>query len=100
MSYENFPASTTPEPKPAPKKTDYRNVITGVLVAGLLGTWGYIIYDKNQNKLEKTVLTTQVDSANSSAKTLQQELNDETAKVDMLKSTNAKADSLLRTKDK
>ena len=100
MSFENFPASSTPEPKPVQKKTDYRNIITGVLVVGLLGTWGYIIYDKNQNKQEKAVLTTQVDSANSSARTLQQELNDATAKIDMLKSTNAKADSLMRTKDK
>lgn len=99
MSFENFP-STSPEPKPVQKKTDYRNLITGVLVAGLLGTWGYIIYDKNQHKQEKTVLTTQRDSASSTANTLQQELNDASAKIDMLKSTNSKADSLIRSKDK
>ena len=101
MSFENFPSSTTPEqPKPVKKNNDYRNIITGVLVAALLGTWGYIIYDKNQVKQEKTQMTTQIDSTNSSNNQLQKELNDATSRIDMLKSTNAKADSLLRTKDK
>ena len=90
MSYENFPSgSTPPEVKPVQKKADYRNLIMGALVAGLLGTWGYIIYDKNQNKQVQTQLITQRDSSNSSNGQLQTELNDATAKIDMLKTTNA-----------
>ena len=100
MSFENFPASTPTEQKPVQKKSDYKNFALGALIVGLLGTWGYIIYDKNQTKQVQTQLTSQRDSANSSNGQLQQELNDATAKIDMLKSTNAKADSVLRTKDK
>ena len=102
MSFENFPTSSTPpvDPTPVKKTNDSRNIIIGVMVAALLGTWGYIIYDKNQVKQEKTLLTTQVDSTNSSNNLLQKELNDATARIDMLKSTNAKADSLIKTKDK
>ena len=101
MSFENFPTSTTPpEQKPVKKKTDYRSLLTGGLVVALLGTWGYIIYFKNQTKQKETQQSVQIDSSNSANNQLQKELNDATARIDMLKSTNAKADSLIRTKDK
>jgi hypothetical protein len=32
---------------PTPQK-DNRTIIYGVLIAALLGTWGYIIYDKSK----------------------------------------------------
>jgi len=77
MSFENFP--TTPPPTP-PKQTtprnDYRNIITGALVVILLGTWGYIIWDKNKTKETTQQLTSQIVTSDSSKNELQRELND------------------------
>jgi len=101
MSFENFP--TTPPPTP-PKQTtprnDYRNLITGALVVILLGTWGYIIWDKNKTKETTQQLTSQIVTSDSSKNELQRELNDAAMRLDMLKTTNSRADSLMKTKDK
>ena len=100
MSFENFPAGTEPQPKPAPKKNDYRTILTGGLLVALLGTWGYIIWDKNKTNQKTQELTTQISSSDSAKNELQTELNDATMRLDMLKTTNARADSLIKTKDK
>jgi predicted nuclease with TOPRIM domain len=101
MSFENFP--TTPPPTP-PKQTtsrsNYRNIITVVLVVILLGTWGYIIWDKNKSKEQTQQLTSQIVTSDSSKNELQRELNDAAMRLDMLKTTNSRADSLMKTKDK
>jgi hypothetical protein len=65
-----------------------------------LGTWGYLIWDKSKTKEEKQTLTTQIVNADSSKNELQRELNDAAMRLDMLKTTNSRADSLLKTKDK
>ena len=54
MTNTNYPSatSTTPQPQPA-KNKNTKNLIIGILAAGLLGTWGYLLYDKN--KAEKTI---------------------------------------------
>ena len=99
MSFENFPAGETPEQKPIPKKNDSRTILTGILLVALLGTWGYIIWDKSKNKDEKQQLTTQVVTSDSAKNQVQNELNDALGRLDMLKSSNARADSLIKTKD-
>jgi DNA repair ATPase RecN len=66
----------------------------------LLATWGYIIYDKNKTKQEKQDLTAQIVNSDSSKNELQRELNDAALRLDNLKTSNVKADSLLKTKDK
>lgn len=101
MSFENFPESNPPQQTPqTPKKNDYRTILTGILLVALLGTWGYIIWDKDKNKQEKQQLTTQIVTSDSSKNELQKELNDATMRLDMLKTTNARADSLINTKNK
>jgi len=101
MSYENFPESDNPGEKTVVvKNNNNRNVLTGILIVALLATWGYIIYDKNKTKQEKQDLTTQIVNSDSSKNELQRELNDAALRLDMLKTSNVKADSLLKTKDK
>ena len=100
MSFENFPAGETPQQKPTPKKNDYRTILTGGLLVALLGTWGYIIWDKNKTNQKTQQLTTQVAASDSSKNELQKEFNDATMRLDMLKTSNARADSLIKTKDK
>lgn len=104
MSFENFPKSTPPEPEYRPvepeRNSNTRNILIGLLIIALLGTWGYIIWDKNKTKEQTQVLTTQVVESDSAKNELQRELNDAAMRLDMLKTSNSKADSLLQTKDK
>ncbi len=100
MSFENFPAAQTRDEKPAPKKNDYRTILTGGLLVALLGTWGYIIWDKNKTNQKTQELTTQITTSDSSKNELQREFNDATMRLDILKTSNSRADSLIKTKDK
>ncbi len=100
MSYENFPNSNASESTEVVKGNNNRNILTGILIVALLATWGYIIYDKNKTKQEKQELTAQIVNSDSSKNELQRELNDAALRLDNLKTTNVKADSLLKTKDK
>lgn len=100
MSYENFPESNVTVEKNVAKNNNSRNILTGILVVALLGTWGYIIYDKNKTRQEKQDLTTQIVNSDSSKNELQRELDDAALRLDALKTSNVKADSLLKTKDK
>lgn len=44
---------------PNPERKDSRMLIYGVLAALLLGTWGYLIYDKNKSGKDMDTLTSQ-----------------------------------------
>src|SRR6185312_6275015 len=101
MSYENFPDNENAGEKTVVEKNNRgRNILTAILVIALLGTWGYIIYDKNKTRQEKQDLTSQIVNSDSSKNELQRELDDAALRLDALKTSNVKADSLLKTKDK
>ncbi len=100
MAFENFPsAENRPTQAPQPKKTDWRNLITIGLVIALLGTWGYIIWDKGQTKETLLQKDTQYAAVVTEKDTLQSLLDDATMRYDLLKTTNAKKDSTISTKD-
>src|SRR6185312_1529583 len=100
MSYENFPESEKPTEKTVVKNNSGRNILTAILVIALLGTWGYIIFDKNKTRQKEQDLTSQIVNSDSSKNELQRELDDAALRLDALKTSNVKADSLLKTKDK
>ena len=50
MTNTNYPTASNPQtPAPAPRARGNKNLVIGLLAAGLLGTWGYLLYDKNQS---------------------------------------------------
>ena len=100
MSYENFPESNVPAENTVVRNNNNRNILTVLLVIALLGTWGYIIYDKNKTRQEKQELTSQIVNSASSKNELQRELDDAALRLDALKTSNVRADSLLKTKDR
>jgi hypothetical protein len=101
MSYENFPDNENAGEKTVVEKNNRgRNILTAILVIALLGTWGYIIFDKNKTRQEKQDLTSQIVNSDSAKNELQRELDDAALRLDALKTSNVKADSLLKTKDK
>jgi hypothetical protein len=102
MAFENFPAAAGEEQKrvTAASGINWKTILTGALLVSLLGTWGYIIYDKNKVKetvqqKETLIAATALDKDN-----LQRDLDEATSKYDMLKTDNAKKDSSITAKDR
>ena len=90
MSYSNYPsASPANQPLQEPPK-DNRKIIYGILIVALLGTWGYIIYDKNKSGEHIQTLTTQYKAADSSRGAVEAEYNDALSRMDSLTGTNTK----------
>jgi hypothetical protein len=105
MAYENFPETpTTTPPAPAPDKKNWRNVLTALLLVALLGTWGYIIWDKNNTKQVIQVKDTQLATTTSEKDQLRKELDDATSRYDMIKTQSAdmshSKDSTITQRDK
>jgi regulator of replication initiation timing len=48
MTETNYPSATPPQSQPS-KGRGTKNLVIGLLAAGLLGTWGYLLYDKNDS---------------------------------------------------
>ena len=46
MTDTNYPSTTYQQ---APKQNNNKNIIIMILAAGLLGTWGYLLYQKNKS---------------------------------------------------
>ncbi len=97
MSASNYP-SASPQ-SPAPRK-DNRGLIYGVLIAALLGTWGYIIYDKSKTKEVIQQKDVQYAALDSSKNMVQKEYDDALLRLDAMTSSNSRLDSLVKTKDK
>lgn len=97
MSYSNYPsASPGNQPAQEPPK-DNRKLIYGILIAALVGTWGYIIYDKNKSGEQIKTLTTQYTSADSTRSAVEAEYNDALSRMDSLTGSNTKLKGDLAT---
>ncbi len=96
MSYTPTDTSTS-SPQQQPK--DNRKVVYGVLVAALLLTWGYIIYDKSQTKEVIAAKNTQIVTATTAKDSIQQDFNLASAKLDSMAGTNIKLQGALAEKN-
>lgn len=102
MAFENYPETdqtqktTVVSPQ---KKNNLRAILTGALVVALLGTWGYIIYDKNQTKQTIDQKETMIATTSTQRDQLQKELEDAAMRYDVLKTSNSKKDSTITAKD-
>lgn len=97
MSASNYPSASS---QSQPPKKDNRGIIYGVLIAALLGTWGYIIYDKSKTKeviQQKDVQYASLDSVRNQLLTDYQAAE---IRLDKMTSENTKLDSLVKTRDK
>lgn len=90
--------TTTTAPGNVPEKPrGGRGVLYGILIAALLSTWGYLIWDKSKSNQEKEQLQTQVVTIDSSKSAVEEQFQATLAQLDFLKTQN---DSLMRTKSK
>src|ERR1043165_2385896 len=87
MSNTNYPsASTTPQSRPGNNNT--RNILIGILAAGLLGTWGYVLYDKNKTTEQIQVKSAEVSSATTARDSVQTIYNAALTRLDSLVGSN------------
>ena len=48
MTDTNYPSASAPQSNKPAKNNNTKNLMIGLLAAGLLGTWGYLLWDKNK----------------------------------------------------
>jgi hypothetical protein len=99
MSFENYPKPEQTSIVSKEEKKGLNNLVIGGLVAALLGTWGYFIYDKNNVKEEVQQKQTLVATVSTEKEQLQRELEDAAMRYDELKTGNAKKDSIITERD-
>ena len=73
---------------PPPEKRVNPTLIYGLLVAALLVTWGYLIYDKSQTKEQVTTLTTQNATITSEKDEVRDLYNSSLSRLDSLMGEN------------
>lgn len=105
MSFENFPTAEKPQQNiPPDTATKWRNYLNVVLIIALLGTWGYIIWDKNQTKATIQQKETIISNTTSQRDELQKELEEATMRYDMIKTSNSNQvhskDSVINKRDR
>ncbi|WP_343701654.1 hypothetical protein [Chitinophaga sp.] len=100
MAENTFNTGTPGTSGPEKPRNNKNGIIYGVLIAALVGTWGYMFYDKSQTSKELVVKENQLDTLTNSRNELQSEYDAAQARLDDLISQNSRMDSLVKSKDK
>lgn len=88
MANTNYPSTgSQPTERPA-NNNNTRNVLIGLLAVGLLGTWGYVLYDKNKTTQEIQVKSAEVSTVSSEKDSVQNMYNEALTRLDSLVGTN------------
>jgi predicted nuclease with TOPRIM domain len=88
MANTNYPSAGSPQTeRPAPNNNT-RNVIIGLLAVGLLGTWGYVLYDKNKTTQEIQVKSAEITTATTGRDSVQTIYNEALSRLDSLVGSN------------
>lgn len=90
MANTNYPSAETPQNPQRPVKSNNaaKNIIIGVLAAGLLGTWAYFLYDKNDSNRQIQEKTLAANTALSSKDSVQMMYDMTLARLDTLTGEN------------
>ncbi len=88
MTNTNYPSASTPTPAPASKGKNTKNIIIGVLAAGLLGTWGFLLYDRTKSGEKIAQQQTQINTLDSAKTEVQREFDNALARLDSVTGSN------------
>jgi hypothetical protein len=88
MANTNYPSATPQNQPPAPRNRAGKNLLIGLLAAGLLGTWGYLLWDKNKSSENLQVAQTQSDRFASQRDSLDAMLKDAEIRLDSITGAN------------
>lgn len=87
MTDTNYP-SATPSPSQPSKGRNSKNLVIGLLAAGLLGTWGYFLWDKNKTSETVQLAQTQSDGYMSQRDSLKALYDDAEIRLDSITGAN------------
>ncbi|MBC7904275.1 MAG: hypothetical protein H7Y27_12675 [Gemmatimonadaceae bacterium] len=85
MSTTNYPSAT---PQNEPRKKDYRGLIIGLLAVGLLGTWGYLLWNNNKQEQVHTQDQAQVAKVTDEKSEIQRSFDASLARLDSVTGSN------------
>lgn len=88
MTNTNYPSATTPPQSQSPKSKNTKNIIIGLLAAGLLGSWGYLLWDKNKSGEKITDLQTQNTGLTAKNTDIQRDFDNALARLDSVTGAN------------
>ncbi|MEO6070302.1 MAG: hypothetical protein ABIN57_10420 [Chitinophagaceae bacterium] len=94
MANTNYPSANDPQNRTTTTTTvdnngsTTKNIIIGLLAAGLLGTWGYYIYDKNQKDEKIQVSQVQATTAMTTKDSVQALYNESLTRLDSITGSN------------
>lgn len=82
------------------KNKSNKSLLLALLLITLLGTWGYIIWDKNKTKALISQKDKDISDTATQRDELQKELEDATIRYEEIKTSNAQKDSIIDVKDR
>ncbi|MBV4360101.1 hypothetical protein [Pinibacter aurantiacus] len=85
MSNTNYPSATPPSQSP---KKDYRGLIIGLLALGLIGTWGYLLWNNNKNEQVHTADQATITKVTDEKSDLQRNFDASLARLDSVTGSN------------
>lgn len=89
MANTNYPSANNPQSSGSTTNNNTtKNVLIGVLAAGLLGTWGYFLYDKNRSDEQIQITQTQANAAMTSRDSVQLLYNESLSRLDSITGNN------------
>jgi FtsZ-binding cell division protein ZapB len=89
MTETNYPSATPTYQNPTPKnRKNYKNLVIGLLAAGLLGTWGYLLYDKNKAEKKINDQLATISKGTVDFNNLQTDFNEALARLDSITGAN------------
>lgn len=86
MADTNYPSASNNQP--ASRNNSTRNVLIGILAVALLGTWGYVLYDKNKTQETIQVKSAEITSATTARDSVQTAYNESLSRLDSLVGSN------------
>ncbi len=87
MSTTNYPSAT---PQSQPPRKDFKNLVIGILAAGFLGTWGYLLWNNNKQEQVQQQQQTQIAKVTDEKGQLQKNFDDALVRLDSLTGSNNK----------
>lgn len=94
---DNFPVNN---PDNRPVKKDYRNVVIGVLAAGIIGLGGYLAVDKNKTSEVIQQQETQIATVNTEKSDVQKSFDASLARLDSMSTVNTGLEASMTEKNK
>ncbi len=88
MTDTNYPSASPTFQGPTTKGRNTKNIIIGLMAAALLGSWGYLLYDKNKAEKKDNDQITQITKLTDEKNDLQESFDASLSRLDSITGAN------------